>query len=135
MQLDPSSFSADPDLIRALDRRATSVDCRTERVLFNQGDSAVGLYILKSGLATLILHAATGEPSASVQASAGSLLGLPAVVSNHPYSLSAIAQPSAHVSFLPRGDFLAIMKSDPAIALKILAVLAAEVRSARQSMI
>ncbi|HVU46839.1 MAG TPA: cyclic nucleotide-binding domain-containing protein [Terracidiphilus sp.] len=135
MPIDPSSFSADPDLIRALDRRATPVDCRAERILFNQGDNPVGLYILKSGEATLVLHSPSGEPITSILATTGSLLGLPAVVSDKPYSLTAVAHTSAHVTFLPRGDFLAIMKSNPAIALKILAVLAAEVRSARQSII
>jgi len=133
MQLDPSSFAADPFLIHAFDRRATAIDCGMERILFAQGDAPVGLYILKAGEATLILHATTGEPVASIQASAGSLLGLPGVVGDKPYTLTAIASPGAQVSFLPREDFLAIMKSDPAIALKILAILAAEVRSARQA--
>ena len=133
MKLDPASFIADPDLLRALDRRATPVDCRAERILFSQGDAPVGLYILKSGQATLILHSPSGEPVNSILAAAGSLLGLPAVVSDSPYSLTGIAQSSAHVSFLPRGEFLALMKSDPAIAFQILTVLAAEVRSARQA--
>ncbi len=134
MQLDPSSFAANPDLILALDRRATPVDCRIERTLFHQGDSPAGLYILKSGTATLIMSSPAGAPILSIDAKAGSLLGLPGAVGGEPYTLTAIASASAHVSFLPRGDFLALMKSNPAISLNILTILAAEVRSARQAM-
>jgi len=135
MQLDPSSFAADSYLIRIFARHATAIDCGLERILFAQGDAPAGLYILKGGEATLILHSIMGEPVASIQASAGSLLGLPGVVGDKPYTLTAIASPGADVSFLPRADFLAIMKSDPAVALKILAILAAEVRSARQAIL
>jgi CRP-like cAMP-binding protein len=135
MQLDPSSFAATPDLILALDHRATPVDCRTERILFHQGEQAAGLYILKSGEATLIMHSISGEPIATIRASAGSLLGLPGVVGDKPYTLTAIAHASADVSFLSCGDFSTLMKSNPSISFKILSVLAAEVRSARQAMI
>jgi CRP-like cAMP-binding protein len=61
----------------------------------------------------------------------GSLLGLPAVISNIAYSLSATALPGAEVSFVPREDFSNLMLTEPGLAVLILKVLAAEVRTAR----
>lgn len=135
MPLDPSAFIADRDLILALDLHATPVDCRTERLLFQQGEPPAGLYILKSGTATLTMLSPAGTPLATTLATAGSLLGLPGVVGDKPYTLSALAHSGAQISYLSRADFVRHMKSNPAIAFKILAILAAEVRSARQAML
>ena len=134
MQLDPAAFLADSELIRALDEHATPIVCDTDRVLFQQDDPAVGLYILHEGGATLSMASQQGQPLFSVQARSGSLLGLPGLVSNQPYSLTAVAHAGARVSFLGRPEFTAIMQSNPALAFKILQVLAAEVRSARHAL-
>jgi CRP-like cAMP-binding protein len=37
------------------------------------------------------------------------------------------------VAFIPRDEFIALMQGEPMMALKILTVLAAEVRSARRA--
>ena len=135
MQLDPTAFLADPELIRALSEHATPIVCDTDRVLFQQDEPAVGLYILHEGEATLSMASQDGQPILSVQAKGNSLLGLPGLVSNQPYSLTAVARAGARVSFLGGAEFTAMMESNPALAFKILQVLAAEVRSARQALL
>ena len=77
---------------------------------------------------------AMAGPSSLVEVVPGSLLGLPALVSDQPYSLSAIARAGAHVSFVSRAEFFALMQAQPALSLKMLQVLAAEVRTARQAL-
>ncbi len=94
----------------------------------------MGLYILLEGEATLSMTSQQGQPLFSVQAKSGSLLGLPGLVSNQPYSLTAVAHAGARVSFLGRAEFTTLMESNPPLAFKILQVLAAEVRSARQAL-
>ena len=131
MLLDPSAFVADPELLQALENHAVSISSAGQRLLFRQGDPADGLYILIQGEATLSMSAEGGQALMSIQATAGSLLGLPGLIGNQPYSLTAIANTGAKVSYIARGDFNALMQSDPQLALKILRVLAAEVRSAR----
>jgi len=132
--LDPTAFLADPDLIRALSEHATPIVCDTDRVLFQQDDSAVGLYILHEGEATISMTSQDGQTILSVQARDGSLLGLPGLISNQPYSLTAVAHAGARVSFLGRTEFTTLMESNPPLAFKILQVLAAEVRSARNAL-
>ena len=134
MQLDPTAFLADPELIRALSEHATPIACDTDRILFQQDDPAVGLYILHEGEATITMTSDQGHAILSVQARGGSLLGLPGLVSNQPYSLTAVARAGARVSFLGRPEFTAIMESNSTLAFKILQVLAAEVRSARHAL-
>lgn len=134
MQLDSSAFVADPELTRTLEERSTPVPCDTDHLLFSQDDPPTGIFILHQGAATLTMKSMDGRVIFSLQPEPGSLLGLPAVVSDHPYSLSAVARAGAHVSFVTRHDFFSVMEAQPVLCLKMLQVLAAEVRTARQAL-
>lgn len=134
VKLDPSAFLADPRLIEALEEHSTAICCGEDRVLFRQGDNPQGLYILKQGDLTLTMTSPGGQQLISIQAHAGSLLGLPGLVSDEPYTLTAIARDGARLSFVTRDEFTSLMQSRPLLSLKILEVLAAEVRSARRAM-
>jgi len=135
VKLDPSAFVADPELIKALDRHALPIVCGEDRILFHQGDAPNGLYILNTGSATLSMTTPGGDSIVSMQAATGSLLGLPGVISNQPYTLTAVAHNGARLSYVCRGDFTALMQTEPLLSLKILQVLAAEVSSARRALV
>jgi CRP-like cAMP-binding protein len=75
-----------------------------------------------------------GHSLFAAQAQQGSILGLPGVISNEPYTLSATAGAGAQISFVSRDDLTALMQADPLLSLKMLEVLAAEVRSARKAL-
>jgi CRP-like cAMP-binding protein len=133
VQFDPSAFHADPELIQALQKLAVPLPCDDDLVLFRQGDNPAGLHILNQGEALITMAAPTGEVILSAQATAGSLLGLPGLVGNHPYSLTAVARRGSQISFISRDDFNALMETDTTLSFKILQVLAAEVRTARMA--
>jgi len=133
MHLDPSGFIAGQELIQALEQHASAAPCDRDRTLFRQGDEATGLYILHSGSATLTMQSDSGEEVLRIESGAGSLLGLPGLIGNKPYSLTAIAQAGALVTFIARDDFLRLMEQNPALSFKVLQVLAAELRTARQA--
>src|ERR1700692_3750551 len=122
MNLDSSAFVADQELIQALRVRARALDCDHDRILFLQGDGPVGLYILHSGEATMTMETPSGEELITMRTDPGSLLGLPGVVGNCPYSMSAYAKQGAEVSFVPREDFSALMLNEPKLAMMILRV-------------
>jgi CRP-like cAMP-binding protein len=134
MKLDPSAFVADPELIQALEKRSTTISCGGDRVLFRQGDVPAGLYVLDQGETTLTMASPAGDQVMSVQARANSLLGLPGLIGNEPYTLTAIARDGARLSFVTRDEFTSFMQTSPHLSLKILQVLAAEVRSARRAL-
>ncbi|MGA2671704.1 MAG: cyclic nucleotide-binding domain-containing protein [Terracidiphilus sp.] len=133
MQLNPSAFIAGPELIHALLMRAIEISCGKDHLLFRQGGAPVGLYILNKGEAVLTMTSPAGESVMSIQTAPGSVLGLPGLVSNEPYTMTAIARCGAELSFVTRDDFMALMQADPLLPLKILPVLAAELRSARHA--
>jgi CRP-like cAMP-binding protein len=135
MKMDASAFVADQQLVEALKRHARPVDCGEDRVLFNQGDSPEGLYIFCGGEVTMTMQSPLGDEIMNIPAAVDSLLGLPGVIGNVGYSLSAAARSGADVSFLPREDFGRLMLRDPSISVGILRVLAAEVRTARMALV
>jgi hypothetical protein len=73
MNLDPSAFLAEPDLLEKLGRRAVPLNCAEGRKLFSQGDDPSGLFILLSGEATMILENDLGTPLMRTPISPGSI--------------------------------------------------------------
>ncbi len=133
-QLDPSAFVADIELIRMLEKHSVPAPCEVDGALFRQGEPPTGLYIFHQGSVTLSMISENCQSLFAAQALPGSLLGLPAIVSDKPYSLTATAREGAKVSFIGRSEFTQLMLSQPQISIRILRVLAAEVRSARTAL-
>ncbi len=133
VNFDSSSFIAEKELIDALEKRSSTILCHEERKLFSQGGHPTGLYILRKGTAALSMESPTGGSLMSITLHPGSLLGLPALIGNEPYTLSAIADAGAELGFVTREDFNSLVLSDPTLAVKALRVLAAEVRAARHA--
>lgn len=133
MKLDSSAFVAEQELFEALAKRSTPVDCTQDHELFRQGEPPQGLYLLRNGYALMTMESPTGDVVLCTTAGPSSLLGLPGLVGDVPYSLSAKALQGAEVQFLSREDFCKLMLNEPGLSFKILQVLAAEVRTARQA--
>jgi CRP-like cAMP-binding protein len=126
-----TSFVADCTLVQALEKRSISVPCLNGQVLFKQGEAPTGLYILRSGKASLVMKAENGTELLHLTVGPGSILGVPAVVGKDVYSLSAMACSGSEIGFIARKDFEDLIQSEPSLFPKVLEVLAAEVRSAR----
>ncbi|MFP5235331.1 MAG: Crp/Fnr family transcriptional regulator [Acidobacteriota bacterium] len=134
MNFDSAAFVADPPLVEALRERAVPVDCSHDQVLFRQGEAAHGLYLLLSGDATLRLESPMGDDIVFMPAMPGSLLGLPGLIGNLAYSMSCEAKQGAEICYLSRDEFSKLMMNEPPLAMMMLRVLAAEVRTARSAM-
>jgi CRP-like cAMP-binding protein len=133
IQVDSSAFVAGSELVEALRSQSVPVQCPRDRVLFQQGDDPSGVYILHGGNATLTMTSISGEELMHIESGPGSLLGLPGIIGNKPYSLTAVASRGARVSFVPREEFTALMAREPALSLMVLKILAAEVHTAREA--
>ena len=134
MKMDPAAFVANAELIEALRKHASPIVCNGDRVLFKQGDAPDGLYIFHNGEVVLTMQSPAGDVLINMPAHKGSLLGLPGLIGNLPYSLSALARNGAEVSLVRRDDLNRLMLSTPSISVGILRVLAAEVRTARMAL-
>lgn len=129
----PSAFVAGKELTQALELHSTPLDCPRDRVLFRQGDDPTGVYIVRTGSATLFMHSVSGEVILHIESGPGSVLGLPGLIGNKPYSLTAVAHRGSQVGFVERDEFTALMTDEPLLSLRVLEVLAAEVHTARQA--
>jgi CRP/FNR family cyclic AMP-dependent transcriptional regulator len=128
-----TAFVADHELIEALQQRARPVGLGSNRVLFRQGDAPIGVFILTKGTARLTRRS-EGEEVLTARVGAGSLLGVPAVIGAKPYSLTAEATKGAELSLLTSEYFVHLMHTEPALCFRVLQVLAAEVRFAREAL-
>jgi CRP-like cAMP-binding protein len=133
MKQDASAFLANPELIATLQKRSIPLSLGPERILFRQGELPTGIFIVTKGAAILTMQ--SGKLIAMrARAEAGSILGLPGVLGDAPYSLTARALEGAEVDFLPKEEFHCLLRVEPLLSLKVLPVLAAEVRVARQAL-
>jgi len=128
-----TAFVANGRLIEALEQRSQPVVRTDDCVLFRQGEMPRGIYILRSGEATLTMMSSTGEVLLQLRAAPGSLLGLPGVIGQEPYTLTAKVKRGSVVSFVSKNDFDELIRAEPSLSLGVCQVLAAEVRSARQA--
>ena len=125
-----NAFVADSELLVELEKRARPIDLGSDRVIFRQGDAPTGVFIVRKGVAKLT-NRLDGEEVLTVEAGAGSLLGVPAVIGSKPYSLTAEAMEGAELSLLTGEYFVHLMHTEPALSFLLLQVLAEEVRFAR----
>lgn len=130
----PFPCVADTVLLEALECKAVPVLCAEDRVLFRQGEECSGLFILQSGEAILEIHSIAGVCVVRFHAPAGSLLGLPAVFANQPYSLTATVSKGSKASVILRREFLKLMSSDPTLYPRVLRVLAGQIQAARSEL-
>jgi CRP-like cAMP-binding protein len=134
LQLDPSAFIAHPTLVMELEKHSTPISCDADRVLFRAGDAPDNLFILHDGQANVSICSSAGKSDMFFQTTARSLLGLPAVIGNLPYTLTAIACCGARVSAISREKFIGLMRHEPLITFKLLEVLAAHVHSVHSAL-
>ena len=97
--------------------------------LFHQGTAARGLFLVYSGEIRL----SVSEQSTGFRvAGSGSVLGLPALFSGEPYSLTAVAISEAEVGFISREAARELFQSHVELCLAAAGVLAGELRELRQ---
>ncbi len=107
---------------------------RAKAVLFVQGDQPAGVYLVCSGNVRLFIrNPVNGAVTFDRTAEPGSLLGLPAVFGDKPYSMSAELVDDGEVAFIPRPQFLEMMRKDGQLCMRCLQLLSEEVRIARNA--
>jgi CRP-like cAMP-binding protein len=127
-------FVAGHNLIQALYRLSQPVPGSEDGILFHQGDAPDGLFLLRSGEATLVMKSDSGRVVMSLKVDAGSVLGLTGVIADEPYTLTAHVSQGSEVRFVTRKDFEVLTQSEPSLYLEVLHMLAAQVRFARYTL-
>ena len=121
------------DVRSVLDRLAAPVTHPKNTIIFTQGEPPVGVYVIRKGSVRLTVKAGDSEIVMRV-AQPGSVLGLPGVLSNKPYSLTAKAVQPCEMGFVPAEKLVQLVRENPELGLQVLQLLSEEVRAARGAM-
>lgn len=125
----PLPFLAPESVIRELERTGTPCDAQAGSILFARGQASKGVFLLLKGKVVL---SAGEDPTRVVRiAESGCLLGLPATVSERPYSLTAEVVVDSCLSLITPTAFRKMLVSNPGIGLAVIKMLADEVSSLR----
>ena len=126
------AFVGDWDVITALREYALEHRCRENETLFRQGEIPESLFVLQEGQVTLKSGEADRERIFVRQTLPGSIFGLPGVIGNTPYSLTAVAEAGTQLQVITREAFHRLLITHPEVSFHALRILAAEVQAARR---
>ena len=123
------------ELAQALDAIATAHTCREGGMLFRQGQPGDGVLVLRHG--RVRLSVASHDHDLQMQTSyrvvgPGYVLGLPALFSGQPYSLTAEALEECAFGFVDRERALELVRDRPDLSFQAADLLAHEVRDLRE---
>jgi CRP/FNR family cyclic AMP-dependent transcriptional regulator len=92
-------------------------------ILFREGQTACGIFEVRSGLVKLSIYSCTGHALILRIVEAGEMMGLPATLSGKPYEVTAEVTESARVNFIPRTTFLHLLRISPEAVLQVTQLL------------
>ena len=130
-----TNFTVTDDLRAELKAMAVPVSKPKGTVLFKQGETAIGIYLLEQGKVALHLDGRLRTfPSRVV--SCGCVIGLPGTLSGNGYSLTAETLDDCSLDFIPRERLLEFLRENPAHCFQLVELLSREIselRAAAQS--
>ena len=100
--------------------------------IFSEGDSSHGCYLVVRGALRLTLESRNSDPMFEALADEGCLVGLPATINGHRYSLTCVAASDVELAYISRQDITTLMKRQPDAAFMLLDFLSNEVQTGRK---
>ncbi|PID72491.1 MAG: transcriptional regulator [Desulfobulbus propionicus] len=96
--------------------------------IFHEGDEGNGFYLVASGKVKIFKVSQEGKEQILHIFGYGEPFGEVAVFHGAPFPATAMTLASAEILFLPRKEFIALVRDNPSLALKMLAVLSMRLR-------
>src|SRR5436305_4829783 len=96
--------------------------------IFRAGDAGDAMYLIESGRVRIHIVDADGDDVTLVELARGDFFGEMAIIDGKPRSASATVSEDARLAVLPRDDFLAFVRKNPDVALKMLAAITNRLR-------
>jgi CRP/FNR family transcriptional regulator, cyclic AMP receptor protein len=116
--------------LKAFDEIKSTASFPRGTVLFAEGRSVRGIYILCDGRAKLSICSDTGKRLTLRVAGPGEVLGLGASLSNTPYEVTAELLDNSQVVFVRRKDLLKFLKDNRGVCLEIVRMLSQDLHGA-----
>ena len=117
-----------PDELRALAAHCVARRLRRDEMLFAEGDSCGGLFVVQAGAVKQFKMAETGREQVLVTERAGSTVGELALFDGGNFPASAAAVEDSTVLYLPKREFLDVCRHNSAVAFAVIRSLASRSR-------
>jgi CRP-like cAMP-binding protein len=114
--------------LRALARHCVVRRIAREEILFTEGDSCEGLYVVQSGAMKLLKMAENGREQILTTERAGSTVAELALFDGGSFPATAVAAEDSTVLYLPKREFLQLCRHDSEVAFAAIRTLAARNR-------
>ena len=128
-----SRMLTDTELAEEIVKSSAPIPFKGGETLFKQGDLPGHAYFVKTGEVTLTMRM-SDDTEWRIQAGEGSILGLPAIISNEPYSLNATVSRDSDICRISRENFHQLMQENPRFCCNVVQILAGEVLAARSAL-
>jgi len=124
---DLSEFS-----LLALARAGKFIQIKKGQSIFYQSDPSEKVYLLRSGLVSIVLESQDGREMVINEMHPGDIFGELGLLTRQPRSTSAIARTESEMLALPRQAFLGILEVEPSLARRILELTANRLRGSSE---
>jgi CRP-like cAMP-binding protein len=101
-------------------------------VIYREGDDSKYVWFIEAGLVGLFHIAESGRETFLRVFGEGYLSGHRSAVVNEIYHASAVALTTSRIGYLPKDDFLRLLKSSPEALLELTQILARDLRQAEE---
>ena len=128
------AFLAHPKLREALEKLATTVTKKSGTVLFRQGQSPKGVFLLRTGKAVLTVRATEDGAGVPRNVGPGAVLGLPSSICGKPFSLSAQVVEDSELGFVERAKVVKLLRQDGSLCLHAVEVVGRELAALRNEL-
>ena len=100
-----------------------------DKMLYAEGESPAGVYVLLSGEVDLVYASRAGATKPLRIASSGQILGLSCIVSARPHDCSATTRTRVITGFIPQARFLKLLDENPPLWFSVLQMISSEINS------
>ncbi len=116
--------------LKAFDEIKSLASCRRNTLLFAEGRTVRGVYILCNGRAKLSICSDTGKRLTLRIAGPGEVLGLEAALSNTPHEITAELLDNSQVIFVRKKDLVKFLHEHSEICLQVVHMLSEDLHGA-----
>ena len=116
----------------ALARAGKFIQVKKGQAVFYQSDPSEKVYLLRSGLVSIVLESQDGREMVINEMHAGDIFGELGLLTRQPRSTSAIARTDSELLALQRQAFLGVLELEPGLARRILDLTANRLRGSSE---
>lgn len=106
--------------MKDLQRNKSCTMYKKNQVIFHEGTRPLGVFCINSGKVKIYKTGAEGKDQIIQILTAGELMGYRSMLSEEPYPVSAESLEDTTLCFIPKSDFLEVLKNDSDLTQRIL---------------